>query len=393
MPTQAPRHQTTYPPAANCDDRYISWCAPRAAHCAGSPDFRINCLKTCGMCPSIDCSHEPSHCTSNMHQCTTSATKQRSCPCTCTKAGVDMTAITTAATTHAPTRAAPTVTTTRKTTTERPTTTTTKPPTTTTKPPTTTTKQTTTTTKSTTTTKAPTTMTTKSTTTTTKPTTATTKPTTTTTKPTTTTTKPTTTTTKPTTTTTKPTTATTKSTTTTTNPPPPSTTTQPTPSPSTRAPRVQTPTNSTQAVPGPIVSVPANQNSPQTSALPVSTTAPTTEATTSAAPAVSTRSCYQCGSDTTPCTPYELLVSQPTPCAPGLEYCGSYVTQVGRVREVVKKCISFESCFADWYQVSSDLSECVNFDPRDASRDITCNYCCVNDDCNTGVKPAISSLY
>ncbi|GFO04568.1 hypothetical protein PoB_003107300 [Plakobranchus ocellatus] len=56
-------------------------------------------------------------------------------------------------------------------------------------------------------------------------------------------------------------------------------------------------------------------------------------------------------------------------------------------------CINLDTCFKDWYQESSDLNECVTFDPRDQNTEIKCNYCCVGDDCNKGVKPAISSLY
>ncbi|GFO04566.1 hypothetical protein PoB_003107100 [Plakobranchus ocellatus] len=108
---------------------------------------------------------------------------------------------------------------------------------------------------------------------------------------------------------------------------------------------------------------------------------------------LSTRSCYQCGSPSSPCSLYELLAGQPTPCAPGLDYCASYVTQLGGSRGVVKKCITLETCFKKWYQESSDLTECVTFDPRDLSLDLECKYCCTGDNCNMGVKPHIASLY
>ncbi|GFR91866.1 hypothetical protein ElyMa_004339000 [Elysia marginata] len=288
----------------------------------------------------------------HVNRCVTSTERQRQCSCTCRKAGVDITATTT---TQAP-RVHSTLTTlarSRSTTTEKITT-------------------------------LPTT----------EPTTTTTKPTTTTTVPTTTTTKPTTTTTKPTTTTTKPTTTTSTTEATTTTPPPTTTTTELPTQPSTKAVRIAVNTDDAttpKAVPGPIATAPGNQNISVTTTSPASSSSSPPPTTT--VPAVSTRSCYQCGTDSVPCTPFELLVSQPSPCAPGLGYCGSYVVQSSSGRKVVKKCINFDTCFKDWYEESSDLTECVTFDPRDASKDIKCNYCCVGDDCNKGVKPATSSLY
>ncbi|GFO04570.1 hypothetical protein PoB_003107500 [Plakobranchus ocellatus] len=124
-----------------------------------------------------------------------------------------------------------------------------------------------------------------------------------------------------------------------------------------------------------------------------STTLASTENPATPRAAVSTRSCFQCGSPSSPCSVYDLLVGQPTPCAPGLDYCITYVTQMGGGRGVVKKCVDRATCHKDWYELSSDLTECMNFDSRYLRFDLQCSYCCVGDNCNKGVKPDFSTLY
>ncbi|GFR78067.1 hypothetical protein ElyMa_002252300 [Elysia marginata] len=57
------------------------------------------------------------------------------------------------------------------------------------------------------------------------------------------------------------------------------------------------------------------------------------------------------------------------------------------------RCVDRPICVRDWYQVSSDRNKCVNFDPRDTFVTMHCNYCCVGDSCNTGVKPAVTDLF
>ncbi|RUS87386.1 hypothetical protein EGW08_004840 [Elysia chlorotica] len=106
-----------------------------------------------------------------------------------------------------------------------------------------------------------------------------------------------------------------------------------------------------------------------------------------------TRLCYQCGSESAPCTGLELLIGQPELCPPDLNYCATYVTQSDGVRGIVKKCITLDTCFKKWFQESSDLPQCMNFESRDLSANFDCKFCCVGDNCNNGIRPAVASLY
>ncbi|GFO11231.1 hypothetical protein PoB_003773600 [Plakobranchus ocellatus] len=121
------------------------------------------------------------------------------------------------------------------------------------------------------------------------------------------------------------------------------------------------------------------------------TAAPSPSMTT--ANASSTRSCYQCGQGSNPCTVTELLTGSPMPCPAGQEFCATTVAQTRGQRTVFKTCVDKPTCIKDWYQVSSDRNKCVNFNPRDLSVTMHCNYCCDKDACNTGVKPAVRDLY
>lgn len=111
-------------------------------------------------------------------------------------------------------------------------------------------------------------------------------------------------------------------------------------------------------------------------------------------PAISgKRSCYECGSESAPCSALELLIGEPTLCPPGLDYCATYVTQEGGTRAVIKSCIDLDTCFKKWFEETSDLTECTTFDPREFTAEVECKYCCVDDNCNKGIVPAPSSLY
>ncbi|KAK3795251.1 hypothetical protein RRG08_055814 [Elysia crispata] len=66
-------------------------------------------------------------------------------------------------------------------------------------------------------------------------------------------------------------------------------------------------------------------------------------------------------------------------------------SQAGRF--IVKRCVNEATCYNDWFILSSDQNDCLNFDPRLPADNLDCHFCCVSDNCNTGTKPADSSLY
>ncbi|GFR63390.1 succinate dehydrogenase [ubiquinone] flavoprotein subunit, mitochondrial [Elysia marginata] len=103
--------------------------------------------------------------------------------------------------------------------------------------------------------------------------------------------------------------------------------------------------------------------------------------------------CYQCGDASTPCSPMELLLGQPQPCPQGTSYCMVDISQAAGTREVRKRCVDHATCLREWYDVTSDDSKCIAFDPRDTTTQLDCHFCCVTDNCNRQLKPARSLTF
>merc|ERR1712154_51604 len=106
--------------------------------------------------------------------------------------------------------------------------------------------------------------------------------------------------------------------------------------------------------------------------------------------------CYQCGSKdrNIACTVRELLTGRPMACKAGQHFCMIDITIMGGLRTVVKRCVDETSCRKDWLEASSNLTQCVNYDPLGGVRvGIDCHFCCTKDGCNKGYKPQPSELY
>merc|ERR1712154_352953 len=102
----------------------------------------------------------------------------------------------------------------------------------------------------------------------------------------------------------------------------------------------------------------------------------------------SARSCYQCGDSTAPCSAFDLLLGGSTSCPTGTDYCMVDVKVMAGTKSVVKRCVDQPTCYREWYQLSSNRSQCMNFDPaRGDNSDLDCHFCCVTDGCNMGYKP------
>ena len=121
-----------------------------------------------------------------------------------------------------------------------------------------------------------------------------------------------------------------------------------------------------------------------TSTTPVSTTTSTTMRQLAA---------FTCGQppNGTPCTPVELSVTTPNAtCTTGFAMTDFSTDGAGN-RTVYKRCVDNELCSLEWFDHTSGKPACTGgFDPT--APNVVCHWCCIQDACNVGIKPADATL-
>ncbi|XP_071096718.1 protein psiD-like [Haliotis cracherodii] len=140
-------------------------------------------------------------------------------------------------------------------------------------------------------------------------------------------------------------------------------------------------------------------STPSTTAAVTTTPATTSTATITTSPSTPKaiqRSCYTCGDANTGthCTIMETIVPKASPCPSDAGFCMTDIFQhTDGSTKYIRRCVHEGACQRQWYEQTSDNSECVDVDPTTLSSDITCRYCCTTDDCNSGNMPARNTLY
>ncbi|KAK3087579.1 hypothetical protein FSP39_007774 [Pinctada imbricata] len=105
--------------------------------------------------------------------------------------------------------------------------------------------------------------------------------------------------------------------------------------------------------------------------------------------------CQQCGdiNSRTPCQYQDVFLGKPTPCRSG-QYCQTDIrTENNSNKEIYKRCVDEKTCIRDWLMQSSDKEYCVRYGQVSKTDTYVCSFCCVGDDCNTGLLPKNSTLY
>ncbi|XP_048245368.1 uncharacterized protein LOC124138448 isoform X2 [Haliotis rufescens] len=122
----------------------------------------------------------------------------------------------------------------------------------------------------------------------------------------------------------------------------------------------------------------------------------TASARTSTTGKPSHRTCYQCGdiNKGTFCTIGQIIMPSSSPCPADKAFCMTDLFHhIDGSTKYIRRCVAQVMCLRQWYQQTSDKSECVDVDPTTISTDITCRYCCTTDDCNSGNMPVRNTLY
>ncbi|KAL3870856.1 hypothetical protein ACJMK2_038891 [Sinanodonta woodiana] len=105
------------------------------------------------------------------------------------------------------------------------------------------------------------------------------------------------------------------------------------------------------------------------------------------------KTCFVCTGDSTPDTcEYQY---EETQCDPPNNYCMNIITNsITGTRTVERKCTSFDDCYRNWWQGSSDEEMCQTYTP-DASltANFRCSFCCIGNKCNDNLKPPRETLY
>ncbi|XP_046332802.2 cell wall protein DAN4-like isoform X2 [Haliotis rufescens] len=82
-------------------------------------------------------------------------------------------------------------------------------------------------------------------------------------------------------------------------------------------------------------------------------------------------------------------------CSGATPYCmNTLVNHLDTTKTITKSCATVEACRAKWWHQTSDRGECTGFNPgQPIAVEFTCNFCCVKDNCNKPIVPAIDTLF
>ncbi|XP_071096405.1 integumentary mucin C.1-like isoform X3 [Haliotis cracherodii] len=82
-------------------------------------------------------------------------------------------------------------------------------------------------------------------------------------------------------------------------------------------------------------------------------------------------------------------------CSGATPYCmNTLVNHLDTTKTITKSCATVEACRAKWWHQTSDRGECTGFNPgQPLAVEFTCNFCCVKDNCNKPIVPAIGTLF
>lgn len=63
--------------------------------------------------------------------------------------------------------------------------------------------------------------------------------------------------------------------------------------------------------------------------------------------------------------------------------------------DIIKKCASRKQCQREWWEETSDRTECTDYNPAGlpSGYDFKCSFCCKTDHCNTDLLPAEATLF
>ena len=93
-----------------------------------------------------------------------------------------------------------------------------------------------------------------------------------------------------------------------------------------------------------------------------------------------------------PCTDLDLVLAQTDLCPPDKPFAMNDIIKIGdRVLEF-RRCVNRQTCQVLWFQDTSNIPECLPFDPSQ-SGDLTCHLCCYGEGCNTLTNPPDNTMY
>jgi hypothetical protein len=123
------------------------------------------------------------------------------------------------------------------------------------------------------------------------------------------------------------------------------------------------------------------------------TTTTTTPLSTTTSTTVRQLAAFTCGEPPsgTPCTPAELAETTPNAtCTTGFVMTDFSTDGAGN-QTVYKRCVDNETCNLEWFDQTSGKPICTDvFHPTIGN--VVCHWCCVQDACNVGIKPADPTL-
>ena len=127
-----------------------------------------------------------------------------------------------------------------------------------------------------------------------------------------------------------------------------------------------------------------------TSTMAVRTTTPTSSTTSTTVRPLAAVTCGQLPSGI-PCTPAELAeTTSNATCTTGFAMTDFSTDGAGN-RTVYKRCVDNELCSLEWFDHTSGKPACTGgFDPT--APNVVCHWCCIQDACNVGIKPADATL-
>ncbi|KAL3870857.1 hypothetical protein ACJMK2_038892 [Sinanodonta woodiana] len=82
-------------------------------------------------------------------------------------------------------------------------------------------------------------------------------------------------------------------------------------------------------------------------------------------------------------------------CNPPSNYCMNIITNsITGNRTVERTCATFDDCYNNWWQGSSDEEMCQNYSPDTTlTANFQCSFCCTENKCNENLKPPKDTLY